>query len=350
MGVSIALDAVGGALVACSRGGVVLGASPAAGDILIRIGGTPERLPATLWSKLENAPTGEAVIWSSSTSTGRILGCTRYPVGEDQVLIVLREITLERELLAQQLQRHRAKTVEMLVFLLAHDLRTPLASIVLNLDMLHEHWPGGDGFVRQSLEDCLQAAAQLRETIDAVVELVRLGPTRTSDLAVAEVIGRAVALTRPLFRHAGHELVVRLDPTAPTIRATRLGVKQILVNLLVNAAESTTEPMTVDVTSEAAELEGAGGAVPAVRIRVRDRGPGLSPQVRSQLFQPFFTTKPDGTGLGLALARDAAISERGMLQLVAVDQGACFDVVLPSGRPHITTPHITRRSTNGKDG
>src|SRR5678815_3186853 len=101
---------------------------------------------------------------SSSDSTGRIFGCTRYPVGDDQVLLVMREITLKQELLAQQLQRHRAKTVEMLVFLLAHDLRAPLASIVLNLDMLHERWEPAEGnFVRQSLDESLHAASQLRE-------------------------------------------------------------------------------------------------------------------------------------------------------------------------------------------
>jgi signal transduction histidine kinase len=330
MGVSIALDAVGGALVACSRDGAVIGASPAAGDILTRMGGAPDRLPDNLWSKLEESPTGEAVI--SSDSTGRILGCTRYPVGDDRLLLVMREITLQQELLAQQLQRHRAKTVEMLVFLLAHDLRAPLASIVLNLDMLQERCkPSDDSFVQQSLEESLQATAQLRETIDALVDLVRLGPPRATDLRVSEVIDRAVALTRPLFRHTGHELVVRLDPAAPTIRANGLGVQQILMNLLVNAAESTTQPMTVDVSSEATVLDSARGPVPAVRIRVRDHGPGLAPEVRSQLFQPFFTTKANGTGLGLALARDAAISEHGALQLVPVEGGACFDVVLPTG-------------------
>jgi signal transduction histidine kinase len=333
-GVSIALDAVGGALVACSRDGAILGASPAAGDILTRMGGTPQRLPSSLWARLEDAPIGEAVIWSASDSTGRILGCTRYPVGDDQMLLVMREITLKQELLAQQLQRHRAKTLEMLVFLLAHDLRAPLASIVLNLDMLHERCePDEDSFVRDSLDESLQAAAQLRETIDALVDLVRVGPPRATDLQVAEIVDRAVALTRPLFRHSGHELVVRLDPAAATIRANGLGVQQILLNLLVNAVESTTQPMQVEVTTSAAILEVEHRTVAAVRIRVRDHGPGIPPEARSQLFQPFFTTKPTGTGLGLALARDAVLAEHGTLELVPLGDGACFDVVLPSGSP-----------------
>lgn len=331
-GVSIALDEVGGALVACSRDGAILGVSPAAGDILTRMGGTSRQLPTTLWAQLAEAPIGQAVIWSSSECTGRILGCTRYPVGADRILLVMREITLQQELLAQQLQRHRAKTVEMLVFLLAHDLRAPLASIVLNLDMLHGRCERADSaFVRDSLEESLQAAAQLRETIDALVDLVRVGPPRATDLRVADVIERAVALTRPLFRHSGHELVVRLDPGAPTIRANGLGVQQILLNLLVNAAESTSQPMTVEVSTAPTTLAGASGSLPAVRIRVHDHGPGIPPDVRPRLFQPFFTTKPAGTGLGLALARDAAIAEHGRLELAAAETGACFEVVLPGG-------------------
>jgi signal transduction histidine kinase len=331
MSVSIALDAVGGALLACSRDGAIIGASPAARDILARMGSTSKRLPRTLWDGLENAPVGEAVIWSSNESSGRILGCTRYPIGNDQILLVMREMTLQQDLFAQKLQRHRAKTVEMLVFLLAHDLRAPLASIVLNLDMLQQRLEEVDGFVRDSVEDSLHAAAQLRETIDALVDLVRVGPPRATGLRVAEIIDRAVALTRPLFRHSGHELVVQLDPAATTIRANGLGVQQILLNLLVNAVESTAQPMTVEVTTSPATLDGGHRAVPAVRIRVRDHGPGIPPEVRSQLFQPFFTTKPSGTGLGLALARDTVLGERGTLELVPVDGGACFDVVLPSG-------------------
>lgn len=103
-GISISLDTVGGALVACSRDGAILGASPAAGDILTRMGGTPGRLPSTLWAQLERAPVGEAVIWSSTASTGGILRCTRYRFGDDQLLLVMREITLQQDLLAQQLQ------------------------------------------------------------------------------------------------------------------------------------------------------------------------------------------------------------------------------------------------------
>ncbi len=327
-GISISLDAVGGAFVACSRDGAILGASPAAGDILTRIGGTARLLPSTLWAQLERAPIGEAVIWGSAASTGGILGCTRFPVGDDRLLLVMREITLHQELLAQQLQRHRARTVEMLVFLLAHDLRAPLASIALNLDMLQQHWePADDSFVRDSIDESLHATAQLREVIDALVDLVRVGPPRATDLPVTAVIDRTVALTGPLFRHAGHELAVRLDPAAPAIRANGLGVQQILLDLLVNAVESTSEPMTVELSTAPAAI----GAVPAVRIRVRDHGPGIPAAVRARLFEPFFTTKPTGTGLGLALARDAARAERGALERVDVDRGACFDVVLPAG-------------------
>src|SRR5262245_1273059 len=110
-GVSIALDAVGGALVTCRLDGAIIGTSPAADSILIGMGGTPERLPRTLWSRLEIARAGDAVIWRSNEATGRILECMRYPVGDDQILLVMREITLKQELLTEQLQRHRAKTI-----------------------------------------------------------------------------------------------------------------------------------------------------------------------------------------------------------------------------------------------
>lgn len=325
----VQLDAISGALAVCSRDGMLLGASPAARELLQRLGGHSDRIPATLWAQLDSTPQGEAVIWSPANQSNHVLGCTRYAIGRDRGLLVMREITAKQELLAQLLQRQRAKTIEMLVYLLAHDLRAPLASIVLNLDVLRDRWRElAEASLAELLEEGATAAAQLRETIDALVDLVRIGPPRVADLAVASVVERAVGLTRPLFRQSGHELVIRLDPEASHIRANALAVQQILMNLLVNAAESSATPMTVELTTSAATLD--QGRL-AVRICVRDHGPGISPEHQARLFQPFFTTKPQGTGLGLALARDATLAEQGTLQYVEVGGGACFEVVLPSG-------------------
>lgn len=333
MGESVPLDAVGGALALCTTDGALIGASRAATELLTQMGGDSTRVPESLWNLLDAAGTGEAVMWSPSEQPGHTLGCTRYPVDGDRSLLVMREITLKQEQLTQLLQKHRAKTVELLVYLLAHDLRAPLASIVFNLDVLRERWFELDPTnIAECLEESIFAAAQLRETIDALVDMVRIGPPRIADLRVDRVIDRVVALTRPLFRQTGHELVVHLDPAAPTIRANELAVQQILVNLLVNAVEASSQPMPIEVSSAPATLNAACGRVRAVQLRVRDYGPGISRELANQLFQPFFTTKPSGTGLGLALARDAAMNEQGELRVVEVDRGACFEIILPAGR------------------
>jgi signal transduction histidine kinase len=331
--VSVRLDDVSGALAVCDRHGTLIGASAAARDLLSRLGGDGKRVPATLWGQLASSEVGEAVVWSPEEPPGHVLGCTRYSVGTERWLLVMREITEKQELLAQQLQRHRAKTIELLVYLLAHDLRAPLASIVLNLDVLSERWRElAPEAVTEFLGESAAASIQLRETIDALVDLVRIGPPRATDLRVATVIDRAVGLTRPAFRQSGHELIVALDPSATCIRANELAVQQILMNLLLNAAESTTTPMAIELTTKPATLDGPSGRVGAVSIRVRDYGPGIAPEMQRRLFQPFFTTKSNGTGLGLALARDAAVAENGVLQYVPVATGACFEVILPSGR------------------
>lgn len=315
----------------CDLDGALVGASASARAILGAVGGAT-RLPRSLWATLDATPAGEAIVWIPPDRDHPVIGCTRYPVGDAQALLVMREITEKHERLVQQLGRHRAKTLELLVYALAHDLRAPLASIVFNLDVLADRWTELEpAALSESLDESLVAAMQLRETIDALVDLVRVGPPRLADLQVGAVVDRAVALTRPLFRQHGHDVTVRLDPAAPSIRANALAVQQILMSLLLNAAEATAHPMTVEITSEPATLRGGPRGGTAVRICVRDHGPGVPPELVGHLFQPFFTTKAAATGHGLTLARDAVAAEHGTLRLVPVDRGACFELVLPAG-------------------
>ena len=114
----------------------------------------------------------------------------------------------------------------------------------------------------------------------------------------------------------------------PPLLADANQLQQVLINLLVNAIEASPPGGRVDVTAAGEARDGRQGVV----VRVSDSGPGVAPELRSAVFQPFFTTKPrgQGTGLGLAICRDIVRDHGGTIEVANHDGGATFVVWLPA--------------------
>jgi two-component system NtrC family sensor kinase len=229
---------------------------------------------------------------------------------------------------ADFLERHKAErmaTAARLAVMVAHDLRTPLASILLNLDVLGDRWrelPGEE--VQSCIQESWQAAQQLRVVIEGMLDMVRVGPQPAREISLREVLLRVLGLVRPLARARGHAITIELGDDAASVRGNLVTVEQIFLNLLLNAAEASRSPLSIQVSSRR-----VGGLI---EVRVADDGPGIPAEHRARLFQTAFTTKPNGTGMGLDIARDAARLSGGSLELEETAVGACFVARLPSAR------------------
>jgi two-component system, LuxR family, sensor kinase FixL len=114
----------------------------------------------------------------------------------------------------------------------------------------------------------------------------------------------------------GHDLRVWVDPF-------RLG--QVFRNIFDNALAVTPHPAEIEVRAAAAEIDGQ----PALRVAVRDNGPGIEPELRQKVFEPFFTTKAKGTGLGMAIARRIVEAHGGRIEAGDPGAGAEFVITLP---------------------
>ncbi|HEY3494963.1 MAG TPA: ATP-binding protein, partial [Polyangiaceae bacterium] len=157
----------------------------------------------------------------------------------------------------------------------------------------------------------------------------KLGPPVADDVVLSEVVGRACSLVRPMYRERGHELKSQVQPSL-RVRGNSILLDQIFVNLLVNAAEASREPIHVLLECEPLP-RGAKDEPARVRISVSDDGPGVPPSLRESIFHPFFTTHTDGSGLGLTTAREAARDMGGDLFLEPTERGARFVAVLLGG-------------------
>lgn len=323
---------VGGAMAVCRVDGLVVDASPSGRELLARtgweVGRFPAPLPASLWRTIVERPVGEAVQWRSPRDSQFLLGCTRYQLGGHAWLLVMSEISKKHRVWSRRMHQQRLESLGRLVATTAHDLRSPLASIVFNADVLatrfEELTPGA---ARETLHDIQVAANRLRSTIDCLLDYVRLGPPVSTEVSLKELLKRVASLLRPLFRSGSHRLVHSIADD-DQVRGNALAIEQIFVNLIVNAVEASERPTTVRVTSErVAAGERAGREL--LRVLVEDDGPGIPAENRFQVFDPFFTTKKDGTGLGLSSAREAARAAGGDLELVRWTNGAAFAVLLP---------------------
>ena len=186
---------------------------------------------------------------------------------------------------------------------LAHELRNPLNGLSLLAVALAEDVAGTPAAAH---------AARLAAEVEALTRLVEGGLTEVRPLAPARravplgpLLEEVAALLRPLAAGRGVEVTVAASGEA---RADRDQLRRALVNLVRNALEASPDN---GVVALAASRAGAGAV-----LEVHDRGPGLDEAARQRLFQPFATTKPHGTGLGLALAQRVAAAHGGALALL----------------------------------
>jgi len=233
----------------------------------------------------------------------------------------------ERQALAHA---NRVTTVGQLTASIAHEVNQPIAAVVTNahaaLRWLNMQ-PSDPEEVRQALDRIVKAGRRAGDVISRMRALVRKAPPRNDPLDIDEVIREVIALTRSELDRTGTDLQTRLADGLPLVPGDRIQLQQVMVNLILNAVEAMSGS---DEGSRelliSTEEDGANG----VRIAVRDWGPGLKPESLDRLFDAFYTTKPDGMGMGLSICRSIIEAHGGRVWATAnVPQGAVFQFTLP---------------------
>jgi len=166
-------------------------------------------------------------------------------------------------------------------------------------------------------------------------------PPRPDRLDINQVIREVIALTQTEMQRNRVKLQSQLADDLPLVPADRVQLPQVMINLIVNAIEAMSS-----VGDGSRELTIASGKddANAVFVEVRDTGPGIDPADLDRLFQSFYTTKPDGIGMGLAISRSIVEAHGGRLSAAPNNpRGAVFRLTLPveetlSGNPQRLRP------------
>ena len=209
----------------------------------------------------------------------------------------------------------------------AHEIRNPLNALRLTLELLDRRVRRGTtegGEVREAIDEV--------DRLDQILgRLLTFGRPEGHNRRVHDLrplLERAVRIVGEQARHKGVQVeLLGLGSTPIEAEVDALAIEQILINLLINAIDASPRHAVVTLSTE---MNGEG-----VRIEVADKGAGISLTDREQIFNPYFTTKENGTGLGLALSREMAAHHSGSLEFESTEGGTTFALRLPLQRAHV---------------
>ncbi len=265
---------------------------------------------------LEAASTGSYL--TGETTAALEFLAEQLPGMIDLCRLLEEKLRLERELA----ERERLALLGQMAASVSHNLRNPLSSMKTILQVQLEK-PGLPFDLRH---DCALVVGEIDRMSAKLTQLLKFSKPSVNGRRIA-----AVALakqTAALFSRDAERRNVRLEFDCPAheilILASEEALSETLTNLIVNAIE--TQPNGGRVRVALVQLEGQ------LEIRIEDDGPGISPQIRSKIFQPFFTTKATGTGLGLAIVARRIADMGGHISFespISNGKGARFTVDLP---------------------
>ena len=251
---------------------------------------------------------------------------------------VSRDIT-ERKRSEQNLQQAQAElahiarvtTMGELAASIAHEVNQPLAAVVANanasLRWLGASEPSVDE-ARAAINRIAREGNRAADVIGRIRSLLKKSPPHVGALDMNELVNDVLMLTNHEIRRHSVSLRTELAPELPRVRGDSVQLRQVILNLVMNAIEATSAapegPRELIVLSQKQPPD-------AVAVAVRDSGVGIEPAHIDQIFRPFFTTKSSGMGMGLAIARSAVESHGGRLWATPNSgRGATFQFSVPA--------------------
>jgi signal transduction histidine kinase len=244
----------------------------------------------------------------------------------NQMVVQLRESREEIERLHRtQMSRaeHFATLGEMATGL-AHEIRNPLAGIAGVIEIIGRDLPSTSP-ARDVVKDVRQEIARINHIVTDLLQTARPHPPKVGKSDLNVTIEHAVMLARQQALARGVDISLQKEPSLPEVEHDSDQIHQVMLNLLLNALQAIDRTGKVDVKISRKNLSAV--------VEVTDNGRGIPPENLPNIFRPFYTTKGDGTGLGLSLARRIVEDHQGRIDVAsAVEKGTTFAVVLPLQR------------------
>ena len=236
-----------------------------------------------------------------------------------------------REMQSELAHANRVATMGQLTASIAHEIKQPIATARNNaraaLNFLNRS-PPDVAEVREALTCIVDDTDRASDVVDRIGSLIKKAPPRKEVVDLNAAILEVTALTRSAGVKTGVTVGTQLAGELPRIEGDRVQLQQVMLNLIVNAIQSMSgvEDGNRELQISTVSIEPEG-----VCVAVRDTGHGLRPESLPRLFEPFYTTKPDGMGMGLSICRSIIEAHGGRLWATRCEpRGALFQFTIPA--------------------
>ena len=247
-------------------------------------------------------------------------------VGEKGVLAILRDVTRDRQQEATTLESERSNAVKLLAAGVAHEIGNPLNALNIHLQLLARELRDLPDGTREPLSELVDVARTEVERLDAIISqfLRAIRPTKPvlEPEQPAEVLQETLKLLKTEFENRRIVVSVDIADPVPTVHLDRSQIKQVFFNLIKNALEAMPDGGSLKI------VFGVDDAY--VDLSFIDTGKGISAEELGRIFEPYHTTKTQGSGLGLMIVQRIIEEHGGEIDLTSKPgEGTCFKIRLP---------------------
>ena len=259
--------------------------------------------------------------------------------GGERLLVVAQDITERRRHEEERLRASKLEALGLLAGGIAHDFNNVLTAITANLSLVRMDLPK-DTPVGEFLDSIEHASGRARSLAAQLLTFARGGLPVMRIVSLEDTVNSAAHLSS---RGSRCKVQVEIAPDSPPVEADEGQISQVLQNLIINADQAMTEGGVIVVSVDRWCGEGpfSRDNGEQLRIRVADTGHGIPEEVLPRIFDPYFTTKPQGSGLGLATTYSIVRHHGGSISVKSeVGKGTEFTILLPAARlePDSETP------------
>ncbi len=268
----------------------------------------------------------------------RVYGGNMMPLRQDQgfihgAIIVLDDLTEEHDLEERLRRAENLAAVGRMSAQVAHEVRNPLHSIGLEAEMAAELATRlGSSSLKQSFHSILISVDRLQKITENYLKLSRLSDGQKSRVDLGQLLESVLSTYAPVCEVQGVQVYCKSEKTALLqVWADKDLLEQVLGNLLKNSLQALEGFVRQDFQGPQIWISLGNTETDKVWLRIEDNGPGISPEVKDRLFNPFVTTRAQGTGLGLSFVKQVIEEHCGMIRHRdrAMGYGACFELTLP---------------------
>ena len=248
--------------------------------------------------------------------------------GQKLIQAIARDVSEQHALTDKLVQADKLVLLGQLSAGIAHEIRNPLAAVNLNLQVLRRKTKKEDPNY-EFIETALQGVDRISRIVEVTLNFSRPTLPDVKGMSLNDLLSTVLEMVASMLKRKEIEVNLILNENLPLIQADAKQMQQVFINLITNAADSIKTKGKIEIETYM-ETAGRKGELKYVAAAITDSGCGIPPDDLRKIFNPFFTRKADGTGLGLPITQRILHQHNGIIDVESnIDKGTTFYVKLP---------------------